>query len=646
MENLEDFLKDSTQTFVDEIFAKFGTPVPRPAASNGNQNTQSAFTNAQRPFTTYGREVNGRDRAARPIFDGKHGKRKRSMGQDGSMRPAKPQRGKKRTRQQLNAQAPSFQMPSNGQMNMNMPMPTPNFPLFDPSDPMAVMAFQAMMQTFMMGGPRPRCVDYDTKGFCPRGRACPFQHGEMTVEENPAQSMTGSNTYSKRGGRGAMSRISGGGRSSKQQRHADFSDPGPNYDTALATIVVERIPRENFEEEQVRDFFSQYGKVNEVSMQAPKSLALVKYDSYESARRAYDSPKVVFDNRFVKVYWYKPDKNGLNGRPHRAHGSETGSNDTEIDMEEFSKQQEAAQQAFEERKAKIEANAEARRDLQMQYQQLSKKHEAERKDLLSRLARAEAKKRGKYGSNDGDEEDEDDEDAIFLTKDPKERERVKVQKALRDQLALLEAEAKSLGIDPDAPVSFAYSPSSTYYSPRGRGGYRGRCRGRGHSGALTWNPRSSGSVIRLDNRPRRIAISIPEGGVIDTDKDEALRHYLLSSGEYESIEQDPQKPQGQGIIVTYKERYQAEMLIARGTEVAGIGRVEMKWVPNAYAEPGSNGETTRRDGRGDNEDEEMSDGEVDETEEAAKDESNGYGHGLPTELDFDVASDDDYDNIT
>src|SRR6478609_8788314 len=55
-----------------------------------------------------------------------------------------------------------------------------------------------------------------------------------------------------RGGRGGRR-----GRGSKKGgAKAPFSADGPNYDRSKSTIVVENIPEENFDEEQVREFFS------------------------------------------------------------------------------------------------------------------------------------------------------------------------------------------------------------------------------------------------------------------------------------------------------------------------------------------------------------------------------------------------------
>lgn len=242
-----------------------------------------------------------------------------------------------------------------------------------------------------------------------------------------------------------------------------------------------------------------------------KSLAVIKFEDHEAARRAWSSPKAIFDNRFVKVYWHKshhkPDSNG------QAAG---GDQDTPMfDREEFEKQQAEAQKLHEERMKKRKEAEEARLALEKQREELMKKQQEEKAKLLKRLgegsgASAEAEENGSAAAGD--------ENASEQTK------------ALRAQLAALEAEAKSLGIDPEnGAQSFrgrgrglgGYRGRGRGFDPSFRGSYRGSFRGRGA-------PRGAGrgGVLRLDNRPKRVAIS---GVDLNSEKDEALRQYLIVS---------------------------------------------------------------------------------------------------------------------
>ena len=688
LDNLEDFLKESkvsrlaigtltdivtidTNKFVDEIFVNYGS-LPAPALPAHLPPRPPSPTIAQRrtslnPFATR-QGISARsgrlDQGHKALKAG----RKRSFDEqngrsilldrpiiDTNSRVQKTRRQDRRSRALLAQQ--SFiptNTPNGPKSAVFLPQSLPGFPMFDPKDPTAaIMAMQAFMQTFGMPLFGQRCHDYDTKGYCTKGAACPFQHGEDRIvapdgsEYDPTDALTNPQRGSRRG-RAKSGKDNGLSRSSRGPQKNDFSDANPNYDKAITTIVVERIPQPNLDEAKVREFFSQYGNVVDVMLQPYKHLALVRYDNYKAAKRAYDSPKVVFDNRFVKVYWYKPKE--------EVERPETNDQDVDamdIDPETFARQQQAAQKNYEERMAKLKANAEARQKLQEEQRQWKERHEAEMKHLLTRIAAAESRRSGNKEEN-GD---------LAIKRESlneKSLEKEEVQKALREQLALLEAEAKSLGIDPDAPATPIHGAISYLsFSPRGRGGYRGSrgsYRG-GRGGYHTFRPNTSGSVIRLDNRPKRVAISLSTDSLLDADKDEALRSYLLSIGEFESIDQDPDQPQGQSVIVTYAERYQADMLVQRGRDIPGIGKVEMKWVGGGHIP--ATGTTTpvfkdemqkRRSGRGDeddDEDEHMTDdedGEINIKHEATITNGNGeYAsrHQPLAEVNYDVASDDE-----
>jgi RNA-binding protein 26 len=237
--------------------------------------------------------------------------------------------------------------PVNFQQQPVQPTPPPGMPPFDPLNPLST--FMAMSQA--MGLPMPmmprqapatnsfgqsqstgqRCRDYDTKGFCARGVSCPYDHGEnpyvvpVTEEYDPnnATAMfsetnstgksdnlfsfassgggaSGANGFDgPRGGGNGRGRVRGTFRGGSQR--APFSHMGRLNDPHATTLVVEQIPEGKFDEESVKGFFGEFGAVEEVTMQPYKRLAIVKFDNHQSADAAYNSPKSVFDNRFVKV---------------------------------------------------------------------------------------------------------------------------------------------------------------------------------------------------------------------------------------------------------------------------------------------------------------------------------------------------------
>lgn len=323
-----------------------------------------------------------------------------------------------------------------------------------------------------------------------------------------------------------------GGFMQPRRNRAEFSHNGPNHDRSITTIVVEQIPEERFDESAVREFFAEFGKIEEVTMQAYKRLALVKYEDYTSARRAYDSPKVIFENRFVKVYWYKPESiptlptNGTTAK----HSSTTSSTDEQpYDKEKFERDAIAAQKKQDEKKALLRDTEAKRQALERQKEELAQRQAEEKKKLMDKLA-AKGKSEGISINTDADNPSWKTNGANG-TDDSKASAQTK---ALRAQVAALEAEAKSLGLD----TALTEEP----WAARGRGRGRGRGSGRawdgfagrgsafdssrGGRGRGTFRGTRAGGAYNLDNRTKKVAVS---GVEFDAKKDEALRQYLLVS---------------------------------------------------------------------------------------------------------------------
>ena len=246
-------------------------------------------------------------------------------------------------------------------------------------------------------------------------------------------------------------------------------------------------------------------------MQPYKHLAIVKYDKWGSANAAYRSPKVIFDNRFVKVFWYRDEKDSLppsvaNGSAFNGQaGSEQMDVEPEMDPEEFQRRQEEAQKQHQERESKRTELERQRLELEKKQQELMARHREETQRLQSKLAE----------KNAGDAENNAGGTGTDM---------------LRAQLAALEQEAKILGIDPDAASEAASYSSRGGWRGRGGGGFRSRARagrrgGRGSFRGGVEGRHAAYAQYSLDNRPKRLAItgvdfSVPE-------KDESLRHFLL-----------------------------------------------------------------------------------------------------------------------
>lgn len=412
-----------------------------------------------------------------------------------------------------------------------MGMPYPQMPKFP-------MSFNSGRNSRRKG----RCRDFDNKGYCSRGSTCPYDHGNESIfvppmgppgdgkspsitffrpsivaadsfseydPSNPVFSMANAEqmnpyNFNPEMGRGRGGRKGRNGR--KGGSRAAFSADGPVHDRSKSTIVIENIPEESFTEEAVKEFFSQFGNIVETSMQPYKHLAIVKYDKWGSANAAYRSPKVIFDNRFVKVFWYKDEADGippskpLNGNNNSNFGDQDQPLDQEpepeIDMEEFQRRQEEAQKRQQEREAK-------RADLERQRQELEKQQQ----ELLARHREENEKLQAKLSVQSGEEPSSG-------------------TGMLRAKLAALEQEAKMLGIDPNAAEEEYDFHSQRGGGFRGRGGYRGRGapRGRG-SFRGRGGMHAAYAQYSIDNRPKKVAVR----GVdfTSSEKDESLRHFLL-----------------------------------------------------------------------------------------------------------------------
>lgn len=345
-----------------------------------------------------------------------------------------------------------------------------------------------------------------------------------------------------------------------RSNRAEFSHIGPNEDRSISTIVVEHIPHEKYNEESVREFFGQFGKIEEVTLRhtrATSNLALVKFDTYDAARAAWASPKVIFDNRFVKVYWFKPRTAEGEQQDMAEQGQRESKPSSEspaplpFDYEEFQKQQAKAQKIHEERKRNKEEVEGARSDLERMKEDLARKQAEAKAKLMEKIEKSShaggAGTEGGGGASQAPTKDaqgdsskaqsqtQPSDPAPGTTQNENETNVSEKTKALREQLAALEAEAHSFGLD-TCPSTSEYD----YYPPyRGRGSYRGSFsyRGRGARGA--YDPsrgrggfgrgrggfiRGRGGAMTLDNRPKRVLVT-----PVRSEDEEAFKLYLIVS---------------------------------------------------------------------------------------------------------------------
>ncbi|KAI9890947.1 MAG: hypothetical protein M1814_003448 [Vezdaea aestivalis] len=535
-----------------------------------------------------------------------------------------------------------------GGLPFSAPPSTPQGFPFDPSqDPMgAILAMQQAMGL----PPLPGMPSFPQVGnglsqfgtnqeYDPKSAILPDLQLMQSVKTNSNGTSRGRGSDRSRGGglsRGEFSSSRKGGR-------ADFSLPGPSNDRSLSAVVIENIPEESFKESKVQEFFGQFGTIDKVEMQAYKRLAVVYYQSNEMAKRAYNSPKVIFDNRFVKVYWYKPDAQNKPTNGAATHGKSSGQS-TDADamvedapsLEEIAKKQADLQKQHEEKSKRKEATEKQQRELDAKKEELARAQAEETTKLMDKIAaRSKAKKSSQSGSPItengpiGAPEEESDEES----------------RQLKKMLESLRKKATGLGIDPDNLSSARTAPGldtplgdgsrgrgrgrpgyrgRAGYFPRGRGSYdpshsRGGYRGRGWGGDY-----SRGTWVRplkLDNRTKKVAVAAE--GDFDSSRDEELRQHLLNVGEYESIEPDTNSKDT--VVITFKDRYTADKFYHADRTLPGVGKVNLSWVNTAPMPPAASRAIDAM-----------------EIGQADLESENGPMSGMDRQEDYDIAEDDNW----
>ncbi|KAI7870676.1 hypothetical protein BDF14DRAFT_1504746 [Spinellus fusiger] len=458
---------------------------------------------------------------------------------------------------------------------------------------------------------RPRCRDYNEKGFCMRGDMCPYDHGvdRIIVDEafNGPFSNTPGHMGVPMGGRGPQPPFFGipnplvsngmGPDAYDPERAAlmpNGSIPFPNdmppmiipegmqsvpmnqnirggrgrgrgrgrggyvagyqhHSKTGTTLVVENIPQEECQITKVHDFFQKFGTLTNISVQPHQQKAILQYGTRAEAEAAYHSPDAIFDNRFVKVYWHREKEEGGSGLAPAVEVQQTPvvpSNEPDPELV-AARAAELAKQR-EEKQKKHQERMQALLDAQKQKEQMLQGQINEQKELMAKLGnkdltRVEKEELLKSLKRIAAEIDVSKASVMPQPQQTPVSGTTETPEDLKRKLAILEAEAAALGL---AAQGSAY---------RGRGGYFGR--GRGY-------PRMRGGMARmsLDNRPTKILIkNIPE------DANEELQKHFEQYGSITSFEASEH-----GTIVNYSQRFEAEKAMSVGANFPK-GTLQLSW---------------------------------------------------------------------
>lgn len=150
------------------------------------------------------------------------------------------------------------------------------------------------------------------------------------------------------------------------------------------TLVIENVPQEHLDLVKVNEYFKKFGTITNISIDAANSKALVSYSMPAEAKRAHESPDVIFGNRFVKVYFQRLDEPAPDASaapPPQKPGFVPGQTPNVYHARPPTAPAQASSGPSEERKKQMAAMVE----LQKQKQELLNRQIGEQKALMEKL---------------------------------------------------------------------------------------------------------------------------------------------------------------------------------------------------------------------------------------------------------------------
>jgi len=323
---------------------------------------------------------------------------------------------------------------------------------------------------------------------------------------------------------------------------------GPNHtDKSNTTLVVEGVPAgpsvistalltypDKFNDSAVRAWFAQFGEIKSLTFEKSTKQVVLVYHDHDSASQAWNDPRPIFENRFVRVWWKKSEGTDIPAKQ-QDHPAP--------DLELVKEQARKAQIEHEEKqKRKLELEKK-REELERQRVELLEMQKRERERLLEKVRRAKEKNDvNTEGSMTTTTPTATGEQVNGHSTDTSSRKE-QLQKMLTDlqnQVSSLRqtflTQANALNIPPSE-----YTLSDNRGKPTFRGhSYRSR----------SFRPRARGSSSRsLDLRPKAIQIS----NVLRTSHETDVREHLIMNYSNAITE-----PTHDSLIITFKERYEAE----------------------------------------------------------------------------------------
>ncbi|KAH9921931.1 uncharacterized protein BXZ73DRAFT_39181 [Epithele typhae] len=367
------------------------------------------------------------------------------------------------------------------------------------------------------------------------------------------------------------------------------------------TLVVEKIPEDKLSLGAVNDWFSKFGTVTNVAVDAPSSKALVSFNTHEEAYKAWKSEEAVFGNRFVKVFWHRPmEGHGQAGQrmlaasapivaqrtgptaesasvpqpPAPAPSVARSTSNMSSAAAALAAKQKLIEQQIEEQKtlmAKLSsATAEEKKPIMARLRELNKEMKPSATSAQSPPPPASSSTPRKASTPHVDERqraelerlDKELETHHSENGTPGAEGEEESTEELKAKLEKLKAEAASLGIPVSEPAAAPYGGTS-YRPYRGRG--RG-ARGSYYRGAIRGGPPRTS--MKLDNRPKKLLV---KGAPVESLQ--AVRDWYETTGQVDAVD----ALDGGNILVSFRTRAAAEQGFAKGSQIATVGGVQLSW---------------------------------------------------------------------
>jgi flagellar biosynthesis GTPase FlhF len=157
--------------------------------------------------------------------------------------------------------------------------------------------------------------------------------------------------------------------------------------TSLSTspqTLLDHINIDKMNESSIRGWFAQFGPISQILVDTSWNKAILVYEDYESAAKAWNDPRPVFAHRFVKIWWKKTD--AMESAPELS-----GTIVDEVELEIAREAAKKAQKEHEEKQRRKKELEKKKEELERQRIELVERQKLEREKLMEKIKRAEIK---------------------------------------------------------------------------------------------------------------------------------------------------------------------------------------------------------------------------------------------------------------